>query len=314
MNLQQYTKTVDGKEIHYFVNDKGANIEVERIEPNTFSWMVVYCTVDLYINIYNDDFTKKVSFRVDNFSTGIEGESWFEDDEEEEEYKEDLVSQFSDILPTFFDCKRDTISSICSIFIDADRAKVIDLLQDWEDDKDTQLDTIVQAFVDELMGEEEIADDTYSEQLSEILGKFFDCKKGIISDICLLAKGSNKKEIQRVFELYEDDEEEEEQLDIEHIASIIADHMPSKYPDPTEEDSWAQTLDYLSLDDPYDAWEGFKDFWNSFNKYNEELDDDPELMFESMINDEELQEWCSTRFSEEERAVFDFEIIKPEID
>ena len=32
MNLQQYTKTVDGKEIHYFVNEKGANIEVERIE------------------------------------------------------------------------------------------------------------------------------------------------------------------------------------------------------------------------------------------------------------------------------------------
>ena len=54
MNLQQYTKTVDGKEIHYFVNEKGANIEVERIEPNTFSWMVVYCTVDsIWINRNN---------------------------------------------------------------------------------------------------------------------------------------------------------------------------------------------------------------------------------------------------------------------
>ena len=32
MNLQQYTKIIDGKEIHYFVNEKGANIEVEKIE------------------------------------------------------------------------------------------------------------------------------------------------------------------------------------------------------------------------------------------------------------------------------------------
>ena len=54
MNLQQYTKIVDGKEIHYFVNENGAIIEVESIEPNTFCWTVVYCTVDLYINIYND--------------------------------------------------------------------------------------------------------------------------------------------------------------------------------------------------------------------------------------------------------------------
>ena len=171
MNLQQYTKIIDGNEIHYFVNDKGANIEVVKIEPNTFSWMVVYCTVDLYINIYNDDFTRKVSFMVENFSTGIEGESWFEDEEEEDE--------------------------------------------DYE---------------------------------------------------------------------------------------------------PTEEDSWAQTLDYLSLDDPYDAWEGFKDFWNTFKKYDEDCDDDTELMLASMIDDEKLKKWCSTRFSREDRAVFDFEIFKPEVD
>ena len=87
MNLQQYTKIIDGKEIHYFINDNGAIIEVEKIEPNTFSWMVVYCTVDLYINIYNDDFTRKVSFLVENFSTGIEGESWYEDEEEWLEYE-----------------------------------------------------------------------------------------------------------------------------------------------------------------------------------------------------------------------------------
>ena len=164
MNLQQYTKIVDGKEIHYFVNENGAIIEVESIEPNTFCWTVVYCTVDLYINIYNDDFTRKVSFMVENFSTGIEGDSWYED-EEEDDYEA------------------------------------------------------------------------------------------------------------------------------------------------TEEDSWDKTLDYLSLDDPYDAWEGFKDFWNSFKKYDEDCDDDTELMLASMIDDEELKKWCSTRFSREDRAVFDFEIF-----
>lgn len=37
MDLQQYTKTVDGKEIHYFINDKGAKIEVVKIEPNTLN-------------------------------------------------------------------------------------------------------------------------------------------------------------------------------------------------------------------------------------------------------------------------------------
>lgn len=169
MDLQQYSKTIDGKEIHYFVNDKGANIEVVKIEPNTFSWCVVYCTVDLYINIYNDDFTRKVSFMVENLSTGIEGESWFEDEEE----------------------------------------------ADYE---------------------------------------------------------------------------------------------------PTEEDSWAQTLDYLSLDDPYDAWDGYRDFWNTFNKYNEDLDEDPALLFAYMIDDDRLKEWCSPRFSRKDRAVFDFEISKPASD
>ena len=101
---------------------------------------------------------------------------------------------------------------------------------------------------------------------------------------------------------------------IKYIARVIADDMPSQFPEPTEEDSWDQTLDYLSLDDPYDAWEGFKDFWNSFKKYDEDCDDDTELMLAAMIDDEKLKKWCSTRFSEEDRAVFDFEIIKPEVD
>ena len=148
------------------------------------------------------------------------------------------------------------------------------------------------------------------EQLSRHLGDFFNCKKKTIADLCTIV-GASKKVIIEDLETYEDDAETEEELDINHIARVIADDMPSQFPEPTEEDSWAQTLDYLSLDDPYDAWEGFMDFWNSFNKYNEELDEEPELMFDSMINDEELKGWCSTRFSGEDRAVFDFEIIKP---
>lgn len=316
MNLQQYTKIIDGKEIHYFVNEKGANIEVERIEPNTFSWMVVYCTVDLYINIYNDDFTRKVSFVVENFSTGIEGESWFDGEEEEnEEYKKEFIPQISEILKGFFDCKESTISGICSLIKDADRDAVIDILQDCEDDPNPILGDIAQDFIDELSGDEGIEDELEChKQLSKLLEDFFNCKKKSIADICALAEGVNKKAILEDFEIYEGVPEDGEELDINYISGIFADDMPSKYPDPTEESSWDQTLDYLSLDDPYDAWEGFKDFWNTFKKYDEDNDYDTELMLTSMIDDEKLKKWCSTSFSEADRAVFDFEIIKPEDD
>lgn len=315
MNLQQYTKIIDGKEIHYFVNEKGANIEVERIEPNTFSWMVVYCTVDLYINIYNDDFTRKVSFIVENFSTGIEGESWYDSDEyEDEERKKELIPQISGLLKSFFNCKEKTISSISSLFKEEDQEEVVKLVQTYEDDTDTALGDIVQDFVDELLGDEDDNDNSgLIEQLSRHIEDFFNCKKKTITDLCSLV-GADKRTMTDDLETYEDDAETEEKLDIHKIARVIADDMPSQFPEPTEEDSWDQTLDYLSLDDPYDAWEGFKDFWNSFNKYNEDLDEEPELMFDSMINDDELKRWCSTRFSEEDRAVFDFEIIKPEVD
>lgn len=315
MNLQQYTKIIDGKEIHYFVNEKGANIEVEKIEPNTFNWCVAYCTVDLYINIYNDDFTRKVSFMVENFSTGIEGESWYDSDEyEDEERKKELIPQISGLLKSFFNSKEKTISSISSLFKEKDQEEVVKLVQTYEDDTDTALGDIVQDFVDELLGDEDDNDNSgLIEQLSRHIEDFFNCKKKTITDLCALV-GANKSTIIEDLETYEDDAETEEELDIKYIARVIADDMPSQFPEPTEEDSWAQTLDYLSLDDPYDAWEGFKDFWNSFNKYNEDLDEEPELMFDSIINDDELKRWCSTRFSEEDRAVFDFEIIKPEVD
>ena len=313
MNLQQYTKIIDGKEIHYFVNDKGAIIEVVKIEPNRFNWTVAYCTIDLYINIYNDDFTRKVSFMVENFSTGIEGESWFEGDEyEDEERKKELIPQISGLLTEFFNCKERTIFSISSLFKENDQEEVVKLLQAYEDDTDPDIDDVAEEFIADLSGDVEDVEDNpeLTEKLSKHLGDFFNCKKKTIADICALV-GASKKKIIEDFELYEDDAETEEELDIKYIARVIADDMPSQFPDPTEEDSWAQTLDYFSLDDPYDAWEGFKDFWDTFGKYNEELDEEPDVLFDSMINDEELKKWCSTRFSGEDSVVCDFEIIKP---
>lgn len=40
------TKVIDGKEIRYFTNEKGANIELVKVEPNDFSWSFLYCTID----------------------------------------------------------------------------------------------------------------------------------------------------------------------------------------------------------------------------------------------------------------------------
>ena len=169
MGLIKNTKVIDGKKIRYFVNENGANIEIVKVEPNSFGDWWAYSTIDVYINIYNDDFSRQASFYVEGFNTGVTGESWFDDEEDDED-------------------------------------------------------------------------------------------------------------------------------------------------DVTEENAWERTLDYFSPNDPYDTWLNETDFLNSFNKYNEDLDEEPELMFDSMINDDELKRWCSTRFSEEDRAVFDFEIIKPEED
>ena len=191
---------------------------------------------------------------------------------------------------------------------------MVKLVQTYEDDTDTALGDIVQDFVDELLGDEDDNDNSgLIEQLSRHIEDFCNCKKKTITDLCALV-GTHKSTMTEDLETYEDDAETEEKLDIHKIARVIADDMPSQFPEPTEEDSWDQTLDYLSLDDPYDAWEGFKDFWNSFKKYDEDCDDDTELMLASMIDDEKLKKWCSTSFSEEDRAVFDFEIIKPEVD
>lgn len=159
------TRIVDGREIKYFTNNKGANIELVNIEPNEFGDWWAYSTIDVYINIYNEDFTKFVSFCVENFITGITGESWYED---------------------------------------------------------------------------------------------------------------------------EDDDEAEE---------------------PTEEDAWDRTLDLFGVDDYYDTWENENEFWNSFDKYNQFLEDYPDAMFDAMIDIEKIKTFCNCgNYS----PIEDFEIITSE--
>lgn len=168
MGLIKNTKVIDGKKIRYFVNENGANIEIVKVEPNSFGDWWAYSTIDVYINIYNDNFSRKASFYVEGFNTGVTGESWFDDEEEDDD-------------------------------------------------------------------------------------------------------------------------------------------------DVTEENAWERTLDYFSPDDPYDTWLNETDFLNSFNKYNEDYDYDINMMYDMMIEEEELKDCCPYA-DEDEGVVFDFKIFKPDFD
>ena len=56
-----YMKEVDGKEIYYYINDNGAIIEIVDVRPNTFVddyYPETGCTVDIDINVYNNEFTE----------------------------------------------------------------------------------------------------------------------------------------------------------------------------------------------------------------------------------------------------------------
>lgn len=316
MKLNALSKVVDSKEIKYFVNENGANIEVVKIETNSFSWYG-YCTIDLYVNIYNDDFSKKVSFHIDNFNTGITGESWFEDDEyQNEEKKEELISQISDILTPFFNHKKDIVSKISSIFKNSDGDAIVELIQEWEDFSDTEIDNIVDDFETTLLGKE--GDNRLSTEsrflLSSCIAELFNNRETTILNICSLIEGTNKEAVTETFECYEGDGDKGEDVDVDEIADMIADEMPYEVPEPTEEDSWQQTLDYFGYDDYYDTWEGYKDFWNSFKKYCEDYDDDDDIMYGMMIDDENVEEYCVCGYSGDEGGVFDFEVIKPDDD
>ena len=76
-----YVKEVDGKEIYFYVNDNGAIIEIVDVRPNTFEdgfYFETGCTVDIDINVYNDDFSIKKSFFLKDVDTKESCWDWFD--------------------------------------------------------------------------------------------------------------------------------------------------------------------------------------------------------------------------------------------
>ena len=76
-----YVKEINGKEIYYYVNDNGAIIEIVDVRPNTFEDGFYYqtgCTVDIDINVYNGDFSKKKSLFLEDVDTGQSCWDWFD--------------------------------------------------------------------------------------------------------------------------------------------------------------------------------------------------------------------------------------------
>lgn len=61
-----YKRTViNGQSMYYYVNDNGAIIEIVEVKTNTFEeGLYRCCTVDIDINVYNDDFSVKVPFTL----------------------------------------------------------------------------------------------------------------------------------------------------------------------------------------------------------------------------------------------------------
>jgi len=68
-----YKRTViNGQSINHYINDIGAFIEIVEVKPNTFEeGFHRCCTVDIDINVYNDDFSVKVPFTLKNVDSGI---------------------------------------------------------------------------------------------------------------------------------------------------------------------------------------------------------------------------------------------------
>ena len=76
-----YKRTViNGQSIYYYVNDNGAIIEIVEVKTNTFEeGLYSCCTVDIDINVYNDDFSVKVPFTLKNVDSGITCFDWYGD-------------------------------------------------------------------------------------------------------------------------------------------------------------------------------------------------------------------------------------------
>jgi len=101
-------------------NERGANLAIGEVRPNTYH-DYGGCTMDVEILVYSDDFSKKVSFWIEDFDTGYSGESWMDgyfDDELENNpdftdsmnltdiYTEEELEEraMNDSIECFFDC------------------------------------------------------------------------------------------------------------------------------------------------------------------------------------------------------------------
>ena len=73
---------VDGKKVYFYTNSRGATVEIVEVRPNTFEDGFYYttgCTVDIDVNIYNDDFSVKIPRTLSDVDTGIScGDDYFE--------------------------------------------------------------------------------------------------------------------------------------------------------------------------------------------------------------------------------------------
>ena len=58
-------------------NERGANLAIGEVRPNTYN-DYCGCTIDVEILVYSDDFSKKLSFWIEDFDTGFSGESWMD--------------------------------------------------------------------------------------------------------------------------------------------------------------------------------------------------------------------------------------------
>jgi hypothetical protein len=296
------TKVVDGKEIKYFTNDNGANIELVKIEPNEFGDWWGYSTIAVFINIYNDDFTKKVSFYVDNFDTGISGESWYDVENDKCERTPDTLK----ILKNFYEIKDSDISAICALCGNADKNVVTEIFEDYEDGDDGEAEDFVKDLTDEFSSN--IIDfNDFKPQIIGVLSNFYKSKRTAISDLIEVFPDVRKSDIKETFETYEDDEEEDLEVTTEHVVNALLEKQII-----TEKDAWERTLDYYGVDDYYDAWANEKEFLNCFGKYNEEYDTNVNLLFDSMLNDDEVKKFCWCGHSNKLGGVCDFEVIPNE--
>ena len=71
-----------GRKCIFYTNSRGATVEIVEVRPNTFEdgfYYTIGCTVDIDVNIYNDDFSVKIPRTLSDVDTGVScGDDYFE--------------------------------------------------------------------------------------------------------------------------------------------------------------------------------------------------------------------------------------------